>query len=374
VTGWRVSARSKRACIAGGLALGAIVAASQWYLYDAVHRQAERFSYYLVTCAYLCGVLAPAVIWLGRRYPIDNRTWKRSLPIHLAASLLLTAMGVFTEASIGWLPHAGQWSYSAALRHYFTQHTQISIVTYWALLGGFHVYRIYDQARRRQIHAAQLESQLRQAQLSALRSQLQPHFLFNTLQAATTSIYDDPQGAEEILLSLSELFRISLQALDRQEIPLREEIEFLKHYAAIQKKRFGDRLQFHFRIGEECDFCAIPALLLQPLMENAIRYGIGLRKEPDVITVRAFANEERLQIEICNLTSALDDAVENLLSRGVGLANTIARLQHLYSSQQSFFIRNLLPQGVAVSLSLPVRHLPLPAAELDVYDHTGADR
>jgi two-component system, LytTR family, sensor kinase len=374
VIGWRISATGKGAFITGGLVLGAVIAASQWYLYDTVHHQAERFGYYLVTSAYLCGVLAPAAIWLGRRHPIDSRTWKFSLPVHLAASLLLTALGVFTEASIAWLPHAGQWSYRAALRHYFTQHTQISIVTYWALLGVFHIYRIYDHARRREVHAAQLEAQLREAQLMALRRQLQPHFLFNTLQAATASVYDDPQGAEEILLSLSELLRISLQALDRQEIPLREEIEFLKHYAAIQKKRFGDRLQFEFVIEEQCGSYAVPALLLQPLIENAIQYGIGVRKEPDVITVRAFANEDRFHIEICNMTSVLDSSLDKLRSRGVGLANTIARLRHLYGSNQSFAIRNLSPLGVAVSLFLPARLLPIQAAEPEFYEHSGANR
>ncbi|MBV9502054.1 MAG: histidine kinase [Acidobacteriaceae bacterium] len=373
MTDSRISATDKRVLIACGLGVAVLVAASQWYFYDAVHRQEERFTYYLATCAYLCGVLAPVVIWLGRRRPIDSGDWKRSLPIHLAASLLLTALGVCTEASIGWLHHASQWSYWAALRHYFTQHTQISIVTYWALLGGFHVYRIYDHARRREVHAAQLEARLREAQLTALRSQLQPHFLFNTLQAATTSVYDDPQGSEEILLSLSELLRISLQVFERQEIPLGEEIDFLNHYAAIQQRRFGDRLRVDFQIPEECRACALPALLLQPLIENAIRYGVGLRKEADVVTVRASLNQDLLHIDIRNLTSILDDSLDRLISRGVGLANTIARLQHLYGPQKSFVIRNVLPQGVAVSLSVPARVLPFHSTELEIYEHSGAN-
>ncbi|MBV8828347.1 MAG: histidine kinase [Acidobacteriaceae bacterium] len=364
----------KRALITSGLVLAVLIAASQWYLYDTVHRQAERFTYYLVTCTYICGVLAPAVIWLSRRRHIDSRTWKRSLPIHVAASVLLTGLGVFTEASIGWLPHAGQWPYSAALRHYFTQHTQISIVAYWVLLAGFHVYRMYDQARRGEVRTAQLQAQLREAQLTALRSQLQPHFLFNTLQAATTSIYDDPQGAEEILLSLSELLRISLQVFERQEIPLCDEIDFLKHYAAIQKRRFGDRLGFDFQIEDQCWLCAVPALLLQPLIENAIRYGIGVWKEPDLLTVRAFVNQDRLQVEITNLTSVLDGSLDKLLLRGLGLVNTIARLEHLYGSQQSFVIRNLLPRGVAVLLSLPARLLPFQAMKLEAYEHSCANR
>lgn len=103
---WRISVTAKRALIASGLVFAVLVAASQWYLYDTIHRQAERFTYYLLTCTYICGVLAPAVLWLGRRWHINSRSWKGSLPIHVAASLLLTGLGVFTEASIGWLPHA----------------------------------------------------------------------------------------------------------------------------------------------------------------------------------------------------------------------------------------------------------------------------
>jgi LytS/YehU family sensor histidine kinase len=277
--------------------------------------------------------------------------------------LLLTGLGIFVEATIGWLPHVAGWPFSDALQHYFTQHTQISLLTYWALLAAFHVYRIYDHARLRELRAAQLEAQLTEAQLTALRIQLQPHFLFNTLQAATMLIYDDPQGAEEILLSLSELLRISLQALQQQEIPLRGEIEFLKHYASIQQRRFGDRLRFDFQVDEQSESYAVPSLLLQPLVENAIRHGIGARKQPDVISVRAFVNQHRLNVEIENGASSLDDAPERLLSRGVGLANTIARLERLYGSQQSFSIRNRLPRGVAVSLSMPARALPLPFEE-----------
>ena len=241
----------KRAVLGGGWALVVVLFASQWYIYDTIHGKAERVVYYLATSAYLWGVLTPAVLWQGRHWPIDRRTWRRALPMHVFASLALTGVGVFVEASIGWLPHAGEWQFQEALRHYFTQHTQISLVTYWVLLGGVHVYRMYDRARSRELHAAQLEAQLAEAQLMALRTQLQPHFLFNTLQAATMLIYDDPQGAEEILLSLGELLRISLRALQQQEIPLSEEMEFLKHYTAIQQRRFGDRLRFDFQIAQD---------------------------------------------------------------------------------------------------------------------------
>jgi two-component system, LytTR family, sensor kinase len=362
---WQRSSKGKRALIVGGWILVVLFFASQRYIYDATHGDASRFAYYLVSSAYIWGVLTPLVLLFGDRWPVDAHTWKRSLPIHMVASLALTAVGVFVEASIAWLPHQGNWAFTAALRHYFTHHVQICLLTYWGLLAAFHIYRLYDEARRRDLHAARLEAQLTEAQLTALRSQLQPHFLFNTLQAATMLIYDDPEGAEEILLALSELLRTSLQTLNQQEIPLRVEIEFLKNYAAIQRRRFGGRLRFDFKIEEEAQCCAVPSLLLQPLVENAIRHGIGIRKESDVVSIRAFLNQNRLTIEIKNRNSALDETLEKLMSRGVGLSNTIRRLERLYGSRQAFVMRNLSPRGVVVSLSIPARPLPLQITEFE---------
>lgn len=331
-----------------------ILFASQWYIYDAVHHQAERVIYYLGTCAYLSGVLAPAVLWLGRRRPLDARSWKRNVPLHLAASVVLTTVGLLVETFFWWLPRT-DWPFLAALRHCLLNHTQIALFTYWLLLGAYHVYAIYDRDRRRELHNAKLERELAQAHLTALRAQLQPHFLFNTLQAATMLIYQDPQGAEEILLSLSELLRISLHAMQEQEIPLHREMEFLRHYTAIQERRFGDRLRFTFQIEADLHGCAVPSLVLQPLVENAIHHGIQAHREADLVSVRARSDTGRLVLEVRNQTSALDDLPERLFSRGVGLANTRARLRQLYGAQQSFDIRNAAPSGVVVRLSMPLR-------------------
>jgi two-component system LytT family sensor kinase len=352
--------------IAGGWSLVVVLFASQWYIYDAVHHNAERATYYLITSVYLWGVLTPAVLWMASRCPIHSRTWSRAVPLHIAASVALSAVGVFVEATVAWMPHAQRRAFPDLLRHYFTQHTEISVLTYWALLSGVHVYRMYDRARRRELQAMQLEAQLAEAQLAALRTQLQPHFLFNTLQAATTLLYDDPAGAEEVLLSLSELLRRSLRALETQEAPFYDEIEFLRHYAAIQQRRFGDRLQFHFEIEEEAEACALPGLMLQPIVENAVTHGIGKHKEPDVITVRARVENGLLQLDVSNLTSVLDDAPAELLARGTGLANTAGRLRALYGFEHSLVIRNLAPRGVAVSISIPRRSMAKAKAILPV--------
>jgi two-component system, LytTR family, sensor kinase len=366
VTGWRRLATKRKLRIFGGWALVVTIFASQWLIYDEVQGRGERVTYYLITSAYLWGVLTPAVLWLVSRRPIEAQTWKTTLPLHIAASLALTGLGVFLEATIGWLPHASGWDYPSALRHYFRQHTQISLLAYCVLDAAAHVWRMYDQARRRELHTAQLEARLAEARLSALRTQLQPHFLFNSLQAATTLIHADPEGAEEVLLALSELLRTSLQALQRQEVTLDEEIAFLKHYTSIQQRRFGDRLHFEYHLDSADGGYAVPSLALQPLVENAIRHGIGKHKEADTVSIGAYSRDDRLHLEVANLASTLEDEPERLFKRGVGLANTRARLEQLYGNQQSFEIRRSRPRGVVVSMTIPRRSLAGPELDLAV--------
>jgi len=356
----RPISRRRAPVYAAGCAALALGAASQWYLYDAVHGQAERAAYYILTCGYLCGVLVPFVLWLGEKKPLEGPAWRRNLALHIGASAALTAIGVFAEAAVGWLPHSNRWAFGAAVGHYFKQHTQIGLLTYWTLLGCFHLYRAHERARMRRLHTIELEKQLAASQLSALRAQLQPHFLFNTLQAAVTLVYDDPPGAEEILHSLSELLRASIDTLDRNEQPLRREIDLIRHYAAIQQRRFGDRLQIQFHVDEAAQPCAVPCLLLQPLVENAVRHGIGLHPgAPDVVTVHAALEGDRLEIAIRNRAGVLNGPLEHLLSRGVGLANTISRLECLYGGDYTFRIGAIPPRGVAVSLAIPARNAGL---------------
>jgi len=265
------------------------------------------------------------------------------------------AAGVFVEAGVAWLPDRADWSFSDALLHYVRHHAQISILIYWGLLGAYHVYRVLDRAHQRELHAAELEGQLAEAKLAELRTQLQPHFLFNTLQTATMLIHDDPDGAEAVLLSFGELLRISFQAHQQHEVTLSEELIFLKHYVAIQEHRFGDRLRVSFEIEDRLNDYAVPSLVLQPIVENAIRHRIGKHKESDTILVKAIPSGQRRLLEVNNQTGALEDSAERLPCTGVGLANTRARLQQMYGNEYSLKIRNLEPRGVEVQIAIPLR-------------------
>jgi two-component system, LytTR family, sensor kinase len=336
-------------------AIVVVVFASQWYFYDAAHGLTDRFLYYLGWSFYLWGVLTPLALWLARRYPIEARTWTESLPLHIAFSVLLTIGQLSLEASLNWSRSARDWSLPAALGHYLRQHTQIGFLIYWLVVIAAQFSRMHDQSQERQVHAAQLEARLAEALINNLRSQLHPHFLFNTLQAIATLIPEDPDAAEEVVLELSQLLRLSLDEMHTHEVSLLREVEFLQHYMAIQQRRFGDRLRFELQISSTLLDSAVPTLVLQPLVENAIRYGIGKHKEEDVVTIRAFENRGQICLEVINLSSQLEEEPEKLLSRGVGLSNTRLRLAQLYGREQSLSLFELDPKGVCVRLSIPMR-------------------
>jgi two-component system, LytTR family, sensor kinase len=347
----------KELLVFGGCVVAAFFFSSLWYAYDASHGPTDPFLFYAGWSCYMWGVLAPLAIWLAWRRPILSGTWMRAVPFHLAIGILLTTTQLSIEAWIKWLRVGEVWPLADVLRHYLTQHMEVGVATYWLVVGATQFYRMYDQARTRQVNAAQLEARLAEAQIENLRTQLHPHFLFNTLQAAATLIHEDPDGAEDVLLRLSELLRISLDEMHTHEISLAREIQLVEHYIGIQQRRFGDRLRFELEIDPDAASCAVPTLVLQPLVENAVRHGIGKSKERDVVTIRAFPDAQELRLEVANLTSTLDDTIERLFLKGVGLSNTRGRLEQLYGPDQSLDLFNLQPKGVCVRLSIPLRKL-----------------
>jgi two-component system LytT family sensor kinase len=347
--------------VSGSLVLVVLLFATQWYAYDMTRGMASPYMYYVGWSCLMWG-LSPLVLWLGRRYPIRAADWKRPVALHIGVSVGLSTMQVVVETALGWWRHG--LPFQSALAHYFIQHLQLYLLTYWALIAAAQFYRMFDESRDRLLRAARLETQLSAARLTSLRSQLQPHFLFNTLHTAVGLVHEDPGGAEDILLRLGELLRASLAEYHANEIPLRKEMEFIDCYVGIQQRRFGERLRVEHDIDKRALELAVPSLILQPLVENAILHGIGTHKGSDVIAVNAFLDDRGLVLEVRNGSSALADAPETLLTRGVGLANTRARLQELYGGEQSMQLLNLAPRGVCIRLALPARPYSLIAAAL----------
>jgi signal transduction histidine kinase len=222
-----------------------------------------------------------------------------------------------------------------------------------ALIGLAHAGVFHRRYREREAQAALLESRLNQARLRALQAQLQPHFLFNTLNGIATLLRRDPATAEEMLLSLSELLRISLSSSHRQEIPLREELDFLDRYLAIQRMRFGDRVGVIEEIEPAALDCLVPALLLQPLVENAIRHGLEPSGQPGKLRIAAVRDGEwlKLTVEDNGVGLTLGDQSR----AGIGLANVRERLAALHDGAHEFSIANRPEGGVVVNIRLPAR-------------------
>jgi sensor histidine kinase YesM len=236
--------------------------------------------------------------------------------------------------------------------------------TYQAMLGAAHALVFHRRASERERRGAELESRLVQARLNALRMQLNPHFLFNTLNSIASLVYDQPRAADEMIGSLSDLLRLTLNASDRQEVTLREELHFLDHYLRIEESRFGDRLKVERQIDAEALAAMVPILVLQPLVENAVKHGIEEQLGPGVIAIGAKRVDDTLHLSVSDNGRGPATDVDGKVQEGVGLSNTRARLRELYGEEGSMRLRRPEAGGFLVELQVPWRVAPVPGASV----------
>lgn len=208
---------------------------------------------------------------------------------------------------------------------------------------------------------ARAQGQLAEARLHSLQLQLQPHFLFNTLNAITALVHTEPRGAERMIAGLSELLRASLRSVQEQEVPLARELEHLRLYLDIQQTRFGDRLQVEMDIDPAAKSALVPSLVLQPLVENAIRHGLAPRASGGHIRVAAACEEEQLVLEVSDDGVGAEAPAGILTREGVGISNTRERLRQLHGDRQRFAYETGSGRGFAVRIALPYRTEAAPA-------------
>ena len=304
---------------------------------------------------YLWALVTPAILGLARRFPIERMEWRKPLLIHLAASTILSALqlflaGAFLHVLSDVTPSRAD-SFWTTLAQFFRLNFHANVLTYWALVGLAWGADTYAKYRDRELAASRLQTQLAQAELGALKMQLQPHFLFNTLNAIAALLKTKPDAAEGMILQLSDFLRVTLNNTGRSEVTLREELEFLERYLAIEKTRFQDRLSTRFRIRTEVLDARVPNLLLQPLVENAIRHGIARDRRAGRLEVSATHEKGRLLLRV---TDDGPGAPPGSITEGIGLTNTRERLRHLYGDAYSLEYGNAPRGGFFVSLSLPL--------------------
>ena len=336
---------------------------------------------------YLCAILAPAILWLGRRFPIERMRWVRRVALHLACSVVFSIVHLIIDSaiisSLGLFPTTMKGDFWVTLFILLILGFHGNILTYWTVLGiqyGFRTYHQYQERKRHalrlELDASELQSQLVQAQLNALKMQLQPHFLFNTLNAIMVLVrqHKGPQ-AEEMLARLSDLLRCVLEDVEAQEVPLRRELEYVQLYLSIEQVRFQDRLRIDISADPATLDAAVPHMGLQPIVENAVRHGIGRRSAAGKIQISASRVDGTLEIRVRDDGPGLPPAGLST-ARGIGLANTRARLQQLYGDRASLAIDNAEQGGAVVTLSLPYRAAPMADTTevLEVHALENADR
>jgi two-component system LytT family sensor kinase len=307
---------------------------------------------------YSWACLTPGILWLTRRFPFDRSAWKVAIPIHIAgvviAMSLHVAMTVALRVATYWVfgETLDTWLHEA--QEMFILNFDWEMMTYWTIVGVGTALRYLHEARAKELNAAQLETRLVEARLHTLQRQMQPHFLFNTLNTISALMHRDVEAADAMIARLSDLLRMSLQRVGVQEVPLKEELDFLSKYLEIEQTRFRDRLTVVFDVEAETLHALVPNLLLQPLVENAIKHGIGPRPTPGQIAVRARINGAMLELDVQDNGVGLSAARLTDFNRGVGLSNTRSRLDHLYGSLHRFEFRQPAEGGLLVCIAIPM--------------------
>ncbi len=315
---------------------------------------------YELSYAWLWGLSSPAILWLSNRYRIERNHRTAHLLIHVAAmTVFIVITKTVFDAAI--LPPGSSFlhfSWEKLFRSIeFTADT--GVLLYWVVVLVEHSDVFYRRYQQSVVNAAHLQTRLARAQLQALKMQLHPHFLFNTLHTITALVHEDPDLAERTIARLSELLRLFLANSTIHEVTLAEELRTLDLYLEIERTRFEDRLQVHLDVPAELREARVPSLVLQPLVENAIRHGIGGKSGPGWIAVSAEKFGETLVLRVTDsgagLSAHAGAGPPAQAGSGMGLSITRGRLESLYGPRQSLLLRNLPAGGAEARITLPFR-------------------
>ena len=306
------------------------------------------------TVSFVWSLLTPLVYELSRRYVIDLTSWRVSLPIHCVSSAALAFAAavavVLVDPLVTWTKEPTVPFFAHVLSRTF-----IDIQRYWYVLLITQAIAFYGKYQERQLVSSQLEARLAQAQLEVLKIQLEPHFLFNTLNSIAALARHDGEAAERMTLQLADLLRMSLDGIGVHEVPLHQELAFLEKYIGIQQVRFHDRLQVESDIDPRTLDTLVPNLILQPIVENAIRHGIGPRRTPGLIRIVTWRDRDDVWMEIRDNGVGLARGRGSLPREGVGLRNTRGRLQQLYNDDHAMVLEDAPGGGCAVKIRVPYR-------------------
>lgn len=305
----------------------------------------------LLSYWYVWALLFPFIVWMARLYPLEAGPSAQSLRWHIPAFVFVPVLHIAIYALFLHAVDGDERPYLNTSIMLMKSGLFFRYLTYAFLLATSYSIDYYRHYKERELRTSRLEAKLVEAQLQALKSQIHPHFLFNTLNAISSLMHKNVEAADEAISRLADLLRATLEANGAQEVTLRQELDLLKQYIEIEKLRLGERLIVVMDIEPDASDAMVPNLLLQPIVENAIRYGVASQSRTGTVTVSARRLDRRLEIGVSDDGPGLPEHFEE----GIGLGNTKARLRQLYGMNQSLLMTGGPSGGLRVTLQIPLR-------------------
>jgi signal transduction histidine kinase len=304
---------------------------------------------------YLWALFTPAIVWLSQHFRFERQGLWRAVLVHVPSVIAFSLTHILTMVGVQWWFARAQgrtFSWWMEAQKSAILNVDWEMMTYWTIVGLSHAVLYYRESRDRELRASQLETRLVEAQLKALQQQLHPHFLFNTLHAISALMHRDVEAADRTLMRLSDLLRLTLEHIGQQEIPLQAELDFLSKYLQIEQTRFADRLVVRFDVQPETLVRLVPNLILQPLVENAIKHGVAKKSGPGHIDISARREGDKLRLEVRDDGVGLSEDSLTALQKGIGVSTTRARLQHLFGAEYRFEFHRQAA-GLSVVVAVP---------------------
>jgi two-component system LytT family sensor kinase len=312
---------------------------------------------------YVPAALTPMIFRLAHRFRLDGPRWMRALGVHalcaVTFSVVHCAAMIATRAVL--LEYSGKSPYvwwTSYIQRQFLQNLDWTLMVYSTIVGLSYALAYYRESQARALKEAQLETRLVEARLRTLEAELHPHFLFNTLHAISSLIHTNPDSADRMISRLSDLLRLTFDRSGAAGVSLQEELEFLQKYVEIEQTRFQDRLSVRFEIDPDTLDAEVPRMILQPLVENAIKHGVSPKPGNGLVQISSKRHGEQLWIEVSDNGVGLTAGARAQLHSGVGLSNTRDRLECLYGPAHriEFSERG---KGLAVRLEIPYHRTPM---------------
>ena len=304
-------------------------------------------------------LLTPIIFGAARRFLPEGKAFYRNIGYLIATGiaviLLQTLYQAITLPFLGYPSKLAYTSFPEAFRNMVVSNSLLSFSLFAITLGILLVSQYYKKFQERELANSRLEANLTHSRLKTLKMQLHPHFLFNTHNAISELVYTDPQTADKMIANLSDLLRISIENLEIEEVTLQQELSFVEKYIEIEQMRFQERLKFKLKIAPETLDAIVPNMILQPLIENAVRHGITPLREGGTVQISSSVKNGKLYLQVMDNGVGLPEGGVRSLTTGIGLSNIRERLFYLYEDNQKFKIGSNNKNGFSVSLEMPLR-------------------